>query len=979
MLRAARRIFPIVVMALALACVITRQAYADDSADEADLQFQLGARHYQNNEFEQALEHFLVSNRLVPNRNVVYNIARTYEKLGRFPEAYRYYSQALEGETDAASRARIEEALKKIAVNVAVIDIVTEPAGATIYLDRRDLGPRGSSPRKLGMAPGTYKIIADLVGYLPAEAVVKDVKAGETTSVKLQLVPVLGVLHFEGIAGASVHVGTVEAPASCQIPCDLKLPPGHYELFVSHPGHRTKDVSADVVADRTMTVRPDLEVLTGTLVVGTDEPGALIEIDGAPHGFTPAILTLPAGPHRAVLRLQGFRPAERPVDIPVNGEARLDVALTRSDEVVAASRVSEDVEHAPSSVTIVPRREIVTMSYPTIYEALRGVRGVYVWDDRTYATIGFRGLGRLGGYGNRVLVTYDGHPVNDNWLGSSYVGFDARTDLADVERIEVVRGPGSALYGTNAFSGVVNVVTRYRDVPPGVEVGVSSVLDGVARARVRGDMRFGKDAGAWMSIAAARSRGRDFFFPEFVTPMAPDSGHARNVDRLEAGTAQGRVYWKWLTAQYFLQRHTKHLPTGEFDTLLGDDRTRQTDTRSFVEARADPDISDTLSLMTRLHWNYYGFDGFYARAPADGGVEEDTFHGQWVGLEQRAIVKVVKQLTLTAGAEGQIHYQVEQRAKDDSGYFLDDSGKNQRDYQVGAAYGVVDADPSETVRLSVGARLDAYSTFGTSVSPRAALIVAPYDRGSTKFLVGRAFRAPSIYELYYNDDGFTQIAAPDLKPELVYSGEIEHTHRFSTTVTGTVGTFVNYVTDIIVTRGAGTMADPLQYDNSSSPLAVVGGEAEVRRDWRQGWMVGASYTLQHARFLKSDSLGDLFVLKKDPASREVSNVPAHLIAIKGALPIVRRLLVAGTRLTIEGTRYDRFESVADPEEQRKTDAFAVWDVVLSGEEPRFGLHYSLGVYNAFDWRYSLPVSAEFTQRTIEQNGRTFLATADVKF
>ena len=53
-----------------------------------------------------------------------------------------------------------------------------------------------------------------------------------------------------------------------------------------------------------------------------------------------------------------------------------------------------------------------------------------------------------------------GHPANDDWIGSSYVGYDARTDLADVERIEVVRGPGSVLYGTNAFSGVINVVPR---------------------------------------------------------------------------------------------------------------------------------------------------------------------------------------------------------------------------------------------------------------------------------------------------------------------------------------------------------------------------------------------------------------------------------------------------------------------------------------------------------------------------------------
>jgi hypothetical protein len=70
-------------------------------------------------------------------------------------------------------------------------------------------------------------------------------------------------------------------------------------------------------------------------------------------------------------------------------------------------------------------------------------------------------------------------------------------------------------------------------------------------------------------------------------------------------------------------------------------------------------------------------------------------------------------------------------------------------------------------------------------------------------LGGRAFRAPSIYELYYNDDGFTQIPSPDLDPELVYSAELEHTHRFSPTVSARASAYTNYVTDLIVRDSTG--------------------------------------------------------------------------------------------------------------------------------------------------------------------------------
>src|SRR5690606_37388400 len=117
-------------------------------------------------------------------------------------------------------------------------------------------------------------------------------------------------------------------------------------------------------------------------------------------------------------------------------------------------------------------------------------------------------------------------------------GYDARVTLDDVERLEVVRGPGSVLYGTNAFSGVVNVVTRRR--PPGSEVSLSAAGDGVASARVRSDARLGDDSGIWASASVARGEGRDFFFPEFVADTPPEvAGHARGADGFQAGTLEG--------------------------------------------------------------------------------------------------------------------------------------------------------------------------------------------------------------------------------------------------------------------------------------------------------------------------------------------------------------------------------------------------------------------------------------------------------
>ncbi|HEV8245899.1 MAG TPA: PEGA domain-containing protein, partial [Polyangiaceae bacterium] len=397
---------------------------ADDLADEAELKFNLGAEAYQRGNYRVALENFLASNRLVQNRNVVYNIARCYEQLKQYPEAYRYYSQALEAETDPATRQRLQSALQQIRRNVAVLDITSDPPGATIYVNRRDLGPRGASPRALGLAPGEYTVIAELAGHYPAEFKAGFTRAGETTEVKLKLVPILGQVAISAsVAGASVRVDDAKGPVACVAPCVLELPPGRHALHFERGGYRDSETLIDVFAKRRVNVDTRQEALTGSLVVSTDEPGAVIEIDGRPLGFTPSVLTLPVGTHNVRLLLEGFRPVSRTVAIQSGSETRLELALTQTEEVTAASRVTQSVEDAPSSVTIVPSKELKLMRYPTIAEALRGAPGVYLWDDRSYVTLGFRGLGRLGGYGNRVLVLVDGHPLNDNWIGSSYVGY----------------------------------------------------------------------------------------------------------------------------------------------------------------------------------------------------------------------------------------------------------------------------------------------------------------------------------------------------------------------------------------------------------------------------------------------------------------------------------------------------------------------------------------------------------------------------
>lgn len=949
------------------AAPFSAHAEGEDTADESELRFQLGAEAYQGGDHRKALEHFLVSNRLSPNQNVAFNIARAYEKLDRFPEAYRYYQQALRGTWSPEERAQLEKALGDLEDSVVVLSVSTEPRGATLYIDRVELGARGEVPKNLGLSPGKYKVIVRKAGHKEASVTLDFLKEGERKDVHLTLQPLLGTVVVSGtnLDGARVFTELSDEKAACDAPCELSLPPGVMTIKVARPGFRTVESIVEVQPERRQRMIVALEPSTGSLVVEADEVGALVEVDDKAVGFTPTLVKVPVGKHTLRVVHPGSVPYESEVTIEEDKAHKVQLSFERVNEVVAASRRSERVSDAPSSVSIIPREELALFAYPTLAEALRGVQGLYQWNDRAYPSLGVRGIGRLGSYGNRVLVLNDDHPTNDNWVGSSYVSFDARTDLADVERIEIVRGPGSVLFGTNAIAGVVNVVSRDAAEQNQTEVGLSAVQDGVGRVRLRQDVRLGPETSLWTSVGAASGDGTSFTLPG-ASP-GETIVTERRADRLTAGTIQSRFEHRALSVNAFAHTHEKHQPTGWFETIVGDPRAQQRDSRAYVDVRFEPEVTSELVSLSRAHVNYYGYRGVFPRDEVDGGVENDRFDGSWVGLEQRFVYAPVKLISITVGGEGQYHFLMDQKAGDNEGLFLDD----QQELLVGAGYGMVDLFFPK-IRISAGTRFDAYSTFGSSINPRLAVVASPYSAGTTKVILGKAFRAPSIYELYYNDGGFTQVASPDLGPEQVWSTEVEHLHQFTKTVSASVGAFASRITDLVTSVGAGSMEDPIEYVNSARPLATVGIETRIRREWGQGWMAEAGYSLQTAAFLASEGLGDLLSFQTSDEHQNVANVPNHLVSAKGAAPIVGKALSLGSRVTAESPRETSEERIEDGT-QSSTEPFFIWDVVLSGRENHSGVSYSFGVYNVTDNRYELPLSAEFSQATFPQPGRTFLA------
>jgi outer membrane receptor protein involved in Fe transport len=974
------------VLALAPVAAPLGEARAEGVADEAELHFQIAAERYQKGDFLGALEHFFASNRLVPNRNVVFNIARTYEQLKRYADAHRYYTEALEAEDRPDTQKQIQAAIGRIAPNVAVLRVESTPPGATVYIDRKDLGSRGKAPRALALPEGKYRVIAELDGYELATSDAVEVRLGREVVVPVALRRIVGVVEVgvSGAKSAEVRVDDEAAPVACTAPCKLELAPGRHTLLFSREGFQAPPRQINVVAKETLQTTAALAPLTGSLALSADEGNAVVEIDGKLMGSTPAaastptvLQNVPVGRRHVRVTLRGYAPLERDIDVKNGQQAELlDLKLEPLHRVSAVSRYAEDVDDAPSSVTIIDGQELRAFGYPTIAEALRGVRGVYLSNDRAYQSAGLRGLGQPNDYGNRLLVLSDGASLNDNILSSSYIGSDGRADLHDLDRIEVVRGPGSLLYGTGAFAGVVNLVPKGKDDPSQIHVGVGTYDNAVGRARGGFQYNFSPNVGVWASASGARSDGVDL--P--VTVLAPAAGQpatqtVSSVDAFRSGGTAGRFWAGPFTAQWFLHSRAQKIPVGVAQSVLGDTRTVNTDTRWLVELRYEPKLSEHVQLFLRAHANRYTFEGVYANPLSEtqpfadaSSLSTERYVGTWMGGEARLVLAPWKQLRVTAGGEGQGAPQADMKGSFPGQTPYVDT---HNPYAFGAGYLVAEGSPTSWLRLSGGARVDYYTTFGAVLVPRGAIILKPAKGSVVKLMGGRAFRAPSVYEQYYNDGGTSQVPAVDesrglkLSPESIVSGEIEYSQRFLEDWVALVAAHASRIDGFIETIADDRQPTAVRYANTKNPVLAVGGDVELRREWRQGWMVSAMYGYQRAQFY---DFGDksLPAIVGDPRLR---NAPEHLASFKGVVPVLPELASLGLRTTLEAPRLD--------EQELATGTHVIADLTLSGSVKRFGVSYTVGAYNVTDARYAYPVSLAYLSRTMLQNGRTFLADLKV--
>jgi outer membrane receptor protein involved in Fe transport len=944
-------------LALAAASLAASAALADSLADEADFRFRRGAALYRKGQVDEALGEFLASNRLVKNRNVAFNIARCFEQLKLFNEAYRRYVELLGEDLPAPDRASVQSALQRLRPQLALVQVDTEPPGATVYLDRKDLGARGQTPLELALPKGAASVLVELDGHREARSTV-EANVGLVARVSLRLERIYGTLHVDA------HPADVELRLDRSDAEPLKIDrgharvlPGHHEVFATAQGFLPHTLAVQVPPDGDARVHIELMPLpppSGTLVARANVDGALVRIDGKEAGFTPAVIdNVAAGEHLVEIAADGRETYRSKITVQKDEHASLDARLRyQQPRIAAAQKYLTTEQDAPASVTIIESDEIRAFGWTSLAEALRSVRGLYVSSDRDYESLGVRGFSTPGTYNNRVLVLFDGHVTNDVAVGQGFIGHDFSPDLSGVERIEVVRGPGSVTYGSAAFFAVVNVV--HRDPQEGKHASAGGYLGTP-----------GENAGF---ASASASNGDGTFFtirgsgllqsgePVFIEPGGRSPAIARDLDgeRVLHADVRARLANDLSLVASFNQRK-KTIPTAPFNTIFGQDGTYTRDQRGFIELAYGHTFESGFGLDARAAYDMTRYFGSWQYQGSDGSIQpgNDTNDSDWVSGEVRFRLPEVASNRVFFGTDAQYRFRqkLTSYTPDPDPRFAFTFSKDLSE-RVVSAYAGDDLRLHKRAQLSAAVRLDHHvDSFGLVLNPRVALLLQPYDDGRTKLLFGRAFRAPTVYERFFNDNGSTQKQAVDLSPERVTTAEIEHTHQLTDEVSITGAGYWSRIDSLI--RAQLVEGDAVQFRNERGIVHSAGVEGEVR--WRPGR--SALFSIWYGFNRSADASGTI-----------LANSPQHTGAVRLLYPVVPEVLSFATELSYGSARY----TVSDERNPAQLVGEAIfWNVGLSGEYAKWRVRYGAHVFNALDQRPALPAGPEipFPGHAVPQLGR----------
>jgi len=609
--------------------------------------------------------------------------------------------------------------------------------------------------------------------------------------------------------------------------------------------------------------------------------------------------------------------------------------------VIAAARHEQKITEAPSWVTVITEEDIKNFGWRTLAEALRSVVGFYTINDREYIRVGVRGFLRPGDWGDRILLMVNGHYYNEDIYGGAYTNNVFGLDMDLVKKIEIVRGPGSALYGSNALFAVINVITKTAKEMEGTNLSAGYGLNNTTA----GSLIWGNKTKNVDLLLAGKTFNSDgyrvLYFPEFDTRQT-NRGIAQNLDWEKANNFFASLSSKNLFLMAGGSSREKAFPTAAYDTIFNDPRASDIDKRGFIELKLQPQISADKKGLLRFYYDQYAYTGNYPYDPIV--LNRDYSEGNWWGSEAQLSWDLTPTNKLVVGGEYQNHAKVLLQNYDVDPYNL--ILNENRPFSLFSLY-LQDEIKSEKIGLNLGLRSDNYPDYPNVFNPRLGIVFNPKEGHYLKLLYGKAFRIPNIFEKYYNDQS-TSIGNPNLKPETINSYELIYELSSPNLSYLAFSLYQNQISDLIsqVSVEASPGVWRLQYQNLDK-VKATGAEIYLRKDW------GKTYGYLGYTYNQTINENTGQRLENSPENSATAGLVLSFPDYKSTL--ATELIYLGQRLTRDGNYTSPYLLT---NLTLKTKAFLHTEV-------------SLKINNLFDIQYADPASGEHKMDTISQDGRTY--------
>lgn len=722
-----------------------------------------------------------------------------------------------------------------------------------------------------------------------------------------------------------------------------------------------------------------------------------------------AIIALPGSGVGAQQPRAASSPVRRLTDFKDIDELRLE-DLLEATVSIAAGRVQR-IEEAPSVVSVVTDEDIRRMGAQTLDQVLRTLPGFDVLrDHRGQSAIVVRGVG-AGAVSENVLVLFNGHRLNEQMFGSATT-VSRRIPLAGIKQIEVIRGPGSALFGANAFVGVVNLVPYTPQTFDGVEVTTHGGSFGTAGASVLGaralgalgvvtTLEYSTTAGPRLPVEADlqtvtdRAVGARLGLPP--ASLAP----TRTRDAYRAADASLSLSYRGF--QLDTRVHDGQEEGGYIGFFQAFGRYNRFPERQYLVAGTQRlDLGSRMRLTTRLGFTRNEIGGFlnplppgYTRVFPDGrtitfaeGIRINyEMKSRRYDADVRLDIKLAEsnQLILGVGSERESTFNPNTEGNFDiaTGGELpalrrqpfDLLPQSSRTIHFGFIQDTWNVVPA--VGITAGVRHERYSDFGSTTNPRVALVWRLSRDAHLKVLHGRAFRAPTFTELQYLVPG-TFAGNPFLQPSTIATSEIALGYRRANLrVSGNV--FANDIRDFIgasrATNAQTIVGSGSTFLNNRAGLRVRGLELEARRSFGLDNDLFANYTYQHA--IDRSAIG----------GGRIADVPAHLAAA-GATTALGRFVSVTPTVVWRGERprdpadYRLAPGAAQLigfEPRRSVPAYAVVNLNVRLRNIFDTFEFTAGATNLLDVRYVDPSGFNGVPGDLPAAGRAATLRASYKF